>query len=80
MASLIGVGLYFLPTLIAVARQTHNTVGIFLLNLFLGWTGIGWIIALIIALCSSPWPRHCYYYYPAGYYPPSQVPPPPPRW
>lgn len=73
MAGLLGVAIYFLPTLIAAARQTHNSVGIFFLNLLLGWTGIGWIIALIIALCSSPWPRHCYYHaYP--YYPP------PRRW
>ena len=69
MTGIIGIGLYFLPSLIAVARHTHNTTGIFLLNLFLGWTGIGWFIALIIAICSSPWPPSCYYY-PPGYYPP----------
>lgn len=77
MAGLIGVGLYFLPSLIAAARQTHNAVGVFLLNLFLGWTGIGWIIAFIIAICSSPWPAHYYYHYPPGYYYPY---PPPRRW
>lgn len=71
MAGLFGVGLYFLPSLIAVARQTHNTTGIFLLNLLLGWTGIGWIIAFIMALVSSP-----YYYHPYWYYPP----PPPRPW
>jgi hypothetical protein len=71
MAGLIGVGLYFLPSLIAAARHTHNAAGIFLLNLFLGWTGIGWVVALIIALCSSPWPANGWYYpYPPNYYPP----------
>lgn len=69
MAGLIGVGIYFLPSLIAVARHTHNATGIFLLNLFLGWTGIGWVIALLMALCSCP-------LYPAWYYPP----PPPRPW
>ncbi|MGA8110002.1 MAG: superinfection immunity protein [Acidobacteriaceae bacterium] len=69
MAGLIGVGIYFLPSLIAVARHTHNTTGIFLLNLLLGWTGIGWIIAFIMAIASSP-----YYYHPYCY-----APPPPPR-
>ncbi len=41
MAGLIGVGLYFLPALIAVARRTHNATGIFLLNLFWGGRGSG---------------------------------------
>ncbi len=72
MAGLIGVGLYFLPSLVAVARHTHNTTGIFLLNLLLGWTGIGWFIALILALCSSPYPPYGHYYY----YPPNYCPPP----
>jgi Superinfection immunity protein len=71
MAGLIGVAVYFLPSLVAAARQTHNATGIFLLNLFLGWTGIGWIIALLLAICSSP----RYYYHPYWYYPP-----PPRRW
>ena len=71
MAGLIGVGIYFLPTLIAVARRTHNVTGIFLFNLFLGWTGIGWIIALLVAICSSPYYYYCYYPpCPPGGYPP----------
>jgi Superinfection immunity protein len=72
MAGLVGVGLYFLPSLIAVARHTHNSTGIFLLNLFLGWTCIGWIIALVIALCSSSYPPYWHYYSP----PPGAYPPP----
>jgi hypothetical protein len=72
MAGLVGVGLYFLPSLIAVARHTHNSTGIFLLNLFLGWTCIGWIIALVMALCSSSCPPYWHYYYP----PPGAYPPP----
>ena len=72
MTGIVGVGLYFLPTLIALARGTHNTVGIFLLNLFLGWTGIGWLIALMIAIFSSPYPPYCHHYY---YYPPNDYPP-----
>ena len=70
MAGLFGVAIYFLPSLVAAARQTHNTTGIFLLNLFLGWTGIGWVIALLLAICSSPRYCHPYWYYP----------PPPRRW
>jgi Superinfection immunity protein len=43
--------LYFLPTIIG--RYKHDATGIFLLNLFLGWTVIGWLIALIWAI-SAP--------------------------
>lgn len=68
MAGIVGVGIYFLPSLIAVARRTHNVTGIFLLNLFLGWTGVLWVIALLMALCSSP---DYYWHYP--------YPPPPPH-
>ena len=44
--------LYFLPIIIANSRKSSNTTAIILLNLFLGWTIIGWIAALIWA-CSS---------------------------
>jgi hypothetical protein len=40
-------GLYFLPFLIAALRQHKNVLAIFLLNLALGWTFLGWIAALI---------------------------------
>lgn len=36
-----------LPTIIAFQRGHESRIAILLLNLFLGWTGIGWIIALI---------------------------------
>lgn len=39
--------LYFLPAIIG--RDKRDATGIFLLNLFLGWTVIGWVIALIWA-------------------------------
>lgn len=38
---------YFLPTFISAKRGHPNGTGIFLLNLFLGWTFIGWLVALI---------------------------------
>jgi hypothetical protein len=41
------IGLYFIPSIVAFSRNHHNAAGIFLLNLFLGWTVIGWIAALI---------------------------------
>lgn len=45
--------LYFLPTVLAVVRHESDAVGIFLVNFFLGWTLIGWWVALIWALASD---------------------------
>ena len=39
--------IYFLPTVIALARGHLSTLAIFLLNLLLGWTVLGWLVALI---------------------------------
>jgi Superinfection immunity protein len=44
-----GFLLYFLPTIIAFARSKRDTTAILLLNIFLGWTMIGWIVALVWA-------------------------------
>ena len=38
---------YFLPAVIAYQRKHHQTAAITILNLFLGWTLLGWIIALV---------------------------------
>ena len=51
---------FFLPTLIASKRNHHNTTSIFLLNLFLGVTGIGWVIALVWAFTNPPAPAVLY--------------------
>lgn len=42
-----------LPWLIAVMRGHNETMPIFLVCFFLGWTGIGWLIALIWAFSSN---------------------------
>ncbi|MGD0155895.1 MAG: superinfection immunity protein [Terracidiphilus sp.] len=61
---IFGGVLYFLPAIIAALRHTHNATGILILNIFLGWTVVGWFIALIMALCSMP---YCGYYYRRGW-------------
>ena len=38
--------LYFLPTIIAVNKERESVGAIFALNLFLGWTLIGWVVSL----------------------------------
>lgn len=47
---LVGGLLYFIPTIIATQRHHHNAASVFVLNLFLGWTLIGWAIALALAV------------------------------
>jgi hypothetical protein len=44
-----GFVMYFLPSIIALARSKRDLLSIFLLNLFLGWTMIGWVVALVWA-------------------------------
>jgi len=40
---------YFLPGIIAASRNHHQSGAIFVLNLLLGWTVLGWIGALVWA-------------------------------
>jgi hypothetical protein len=50
VAFVLSLVLYFLPTLIAYRRQHKNTTAILVLNVFLGWSGFGWIGALVWAV------------------------------
>jgi T4 superinfection immunity protein len=45
-----GFVLYFLPAIIGFGRGKRDAVSILVLNLLLGWTAIGWVIALVWAL------------------------------
>jgi hypothetical protein len=50
---LFGLACYFLPTIIAACRDKANgTGGVFFVNLLLGWTLLGWLVAFIWA-CSG---------------------------
>lgn len=72
------IALYFLPSIIG--WQKHNAGAIVAVNVLLGWTIVGWIVALIWAL-STPGPM------PFGGWPstwtpqpaPPQPGPPPPQ-
>jgi Superinfection immunity protein/zinc-ribbon domain len=44
----VGLFLYFVPTF--VGKDKHNAGAIFALNLFLGWTLVGWVVALVWAI------------------------------
>lgn len=63
MGALVGIGIfllwaiglffYFLPTVIGFSRKRPNVTAIFLLNFFLGWCVIGWVVSLVWALSSA---------------------------
>jgi hypothetical protein len=44
---------YMAPWLISVMRKHKDCSSIFVLNFFLGWTGLGWIGALVWAFSSN---------------------------
>ena len=53
---LLGVAVYFLPSLVAIERRKQNGTAIFVLNLFLGWTLVGWVVALVWATTKDAQP------------------------
>ena len=49
---LIGIGLiifYLFPCVVAGVRNTKNSSWVFIINLFLGVTVIGWVVAFVMA-------------------------------
>ena len=50
----VGVALYFLPTIIAWMRAHYNRIAILTLNLLLGWTVVGWIVSLVWSFTNPP--------------------------
>jgi hypothetical protein len=53
----LGVGLYFLPSIIAFSRVHKLAVTILIINFFFGWTLLGWVIALVWACAHIDDPR-----------------------
>ena len=51
---LILIGIYFLPTWVARARKSPKVAPVFIINLFLGWTPIGWVAASVLAVWFKP--------------------------
>ena len=44
------LAIYLIPTIIAFARKVPSTLSIAVLNIFLGWSIIGFVVALVWAL------------------------------
>ena len=49
----LGLIAYFTPAIIAYIRNHKNITQIAILNLFVGWTFLGWIAALLWSLNSD---------------------------
>jgi hypothetical protein len=46
---IIFMAIYFVPSIVAMAREHEQKIPILLLNIFLGWSVIGWVVALVWA-------------------------------
>ena len=46
---LLFIAAYFIPFIIALIRDVRNKVSVFFLNLFLGWTVVGFFVLLFYA-------------------------------
>ena len=50
LGALFVLAFYFLPGIVASMRGHMSAGAIFVLNLLLGWTALGWIIALVLVV------------------------------
>ena len=53
VAALVAIMIYFIPTMVANSRYHRNAGAIMMVNLLLGWTFIGWVIALVWAMTAD---------------------------
>ncbi len=44
---------YFVPSIVATVRKAENLSAIIVLNLFAGWTFLGWVGSLVWALAAE---------------------------
>jgi hypothetical protein len=56
LGALIGLGIYFIPSIVARVDDHRQFRAIVVFNLFFGWTVAGWALALVWA-CSMVEPR-----------------------
>ena len=51
---LILIGIYLIPTIIAICRKAHYSAAAITINILLGWTFLGWVLALVLSLLNKP--------------------------
>jgi hypothetical protein len=49
IALFCALGFYLLPATMAIKRKSPHTTAVVILNIFFGFTLVGWIIALVLA-------------------------------
>lgn len=55
IAGVIGIiAAYWFPSILAFMRHVPAKGQVVVVNLFLGWTVIGWVVALVMALRTVP--------------------------
>lgn len=54
LPAILGLAVYFIPSIVAKHRGHPQLLAIFMLNLFLGWSIFGWAAALVWAVLSQP--------------------------
>ena len=62
LVMLISVLLYFAPWLIGLNREVNTCMGLFFVNLLLGWSIIGWVGCLLWAVCGQTRAQDAYWH------------------
>src|SRR5262245_60342146 len=45
----LALAMYFFPTILAIKKNSPHTTAVVILNIFFGFTLLGWIVALVLA-------------------------------
>lgn len=53
LGTALALGAYLAPAIVALIRRAPNTASIIAVNVLLGWSLIGWVVALAMALRST---------------------------
>ena len=49
-----GAAAYLAPSIVAFSRGAPDLAAVVLVNILLGWTGVGWVAAMMLALRDRP--------------------------
>jgi hypothetical protein len=52
--TIVVLALYLIPLIVAMVRKVPNVGSVAVINVLLGWTFIGWVVALAMAVRTVP--------------------------